>query len=473
MGKKITVWTLNMAANLLNPNQETILDIFREKGYDDAVFGKRSDFNGAEPGNSNEPDINLMPYTEYFVPIAPKCIGALFDAEPANEKLRHIRNYYANEVKQKDYKYFWDSNEHDYHMLTRKYMGYYSILKETAPNFLVGYSQGGVAARYLLWLAEEVFNEPDLVKGVITISSPNFGSPLGNSNNADDIFRGFAKIVTILFPIPLFLKRKTENILTEIARKNPENHRKFIKGIGESILSSDKLSGLSVEHQKKAALLSSILEELHNWLGGLRNDPDNAFYDLNIFRLDNPYSILASIFRGNPQTAVRGIISKDNSLKGILEDVWELVIEIIWEKIKKCLHLNQSLPPGLERLLGRGEDVLLKLTSFSSKKRRSKIEKIEKVINTEIMVEHETPVNEAIKQRMLNYKKGIASLDIPKYAHDFVIPSAYQLTVNQMEIPAAFNIPNYDANHLSGWDLEFPAAGDNVKFIKKLLTEML
>lgn len=473
MGKKMTVWTLNKAANLLEPNQGAILDIFREKGYEDAVFGKRSDFNGAEPGDPNEPDINLMPGTEYFVPIAPKCIGGLFDAEPVNEKLQHIRNYYANEVKQKDYKFFWDTGEHGYQMLTRKYMGYYSILKETAPNFLVGYSQGGLVARYLLWLAEEVFNEPDLVKGVITVSSPNFGSPLANSNNADDIFLGFAKIVTILLGIPWCLKRKTENILTEIARKDPENLRKFIKGIGESILSSDQLSGLSAEQQKKAALLSGILEELYNWLGGLRNDPDNAFYDLNIFRLDKPYSVLTSIFQSNPQTTIRGIISTDNSLKEILEDVWELIIAIIWEKIKECLRLNRSLPSGLEKLLDRGDDVLLKLTSLSPKKRRSKIEKIEKVINTEIMVEHETAENEVIKQRMLNYKKGITSPDIPKYAHDFVIPSAYQLTVNQMEIPPAFNIPNYDANHLSGSDLEFQAAEDNVKFIKKLLTEML
>jgi len=473
MGNKITVWTLNKAANLLEPNQGAILDIFREKGYDDAVFGKRSDFNGAEPGDPNEPDINLMPGTEYFVPIAPKCIGGLFDAEPVDEKIQHIRNYYTEDAKQKDYKYFWEADPQGYKMLTRKYMGYYSILKETAPNFLVGYSQGGLVARYLLWLAEEVFNEPDLVKGVITISSPNFGSPLGNSNNADDIFRGFAKIVNILFPIPWCLKRKMENILTEISRKDPENHRKFIKGIGESILNSDKLPDLSAEHQKKAALLSGILEELYNWLGGLRNDPDNAFYDLNIFRLDKPYSVLTSIFQSNPQTTIRGIISTDNSLKEILEDVWELVLEIIWEKIKTCLHLNQSLPSGLIKLLDRGEELLLKAKSLAPKKRRSKIEKIENVINTEMMVEHETAENEAIKQRMLNYKKGITSPDIPKYAHDFVIPSAYQLTVNQMEIPAAFNLPNYDANHLSGSDLEFPAAGDNVTFIKQLLTEML
>jgi hypothetical protein len=472
MGNNITIWTLNRASNLLDPNQDAILEIFKEKGYSNAAFGKRSDFNTGS-GDPNEPDINLMPGTEYFVPIAPKCIGGLFDSEPDNVKLKNIRNYYTTEAKQNDYKDFWNTDPDGYRMLTPKYMGYYSILKETAPNFLVGYSQGGLVARYLLWLAEEVFNEPDLVKGVITISSPNFGSPFANCNNADDIFLGFARIVTILLGIPWCLKRKTEKILAQISRDNPENFRKFLKEIGELISSDDKLSTLSVEHRQKAAHLGNLLQELYNWLGGLRNDPNNAFYDLNIFRLDKAYSVLASIFRSNPLTTVRGIISTDNSLTEILEDIWEMILEAIWEKIKKCLHLNKSLPSGVVKLLDREEEVLLKAKSVDSKKRQSKIKKIENVINTQIMVEHETSDNEVIKQRIQNYQKGITSPDIPKYAHDFIIPSAYQLTVNQMEIPPAFNQPNYDANHLSGSDLEFQAGINNVEFVKKLLKEML
>lgn len=472
MAGKITIWTLNRAANLLDPNQDAILEIFREKGYDGAAFGKRSNFNTG-PGDPNEPDINLMPGTEYFVPIAPKCIGGLFDSEPDNVELKNIRNYYTTEAKQNNYKDFWNTDPDGYQMLTPKYMGYYSILRETAPNFLIGYSQGGLAVRYLLWLAEEVFHEPDLIKGVITISSPNFGSPLANCNNADDIFRGFAKIVTILLGIPWFLKGKVENILTEISRKHPENLRNFLKHIGETISSEEKLKGLRVEHQKKAAHLGNLLQELYNWLGGLRNDPNNAFYDLNIFRLDKAYSVLTSIFRSNPQTTIRGIISTDNSLTEILEDVWEMILEAIWEKIKECLHLNKSLPSGVMKLLDREEEVLFKAKSISSKKRQSKIKQIEDVINTQIMVEHETADNEVIMQRIRDYKKGIASPEIPKYAHDFVIPSAYQLTVNKMEILPAFNQPNYKANHLSGSDLEFQAGLDNVEFVKKLLNEML
>jgi len=59
------------------------------------------------------------------------------------------------------------------------------------------------------------------------------------------------------------------------------------------------------------------------------------------------------------------------------------------------------------------------------------------------------------------------------YAHDFIIPSAYQLTVDNQTIPPGDNKPNDEANHISGSSDIYSAGRLNVEYVKNFLKEML
>jgi len=469
MAEKITIWTLNRASNLLDTYQNEIKQIFQDAGYD-ADFGNRKQFM-QDPGvwPANEPVINLMPGPEYFVPIAPKCIGELFAGSSQFPVLQKINDYYTKEAGQHEYQYFWDSDEHNYQMLTQKYIGYYSILKKTQPNFLIGYSQGGLVARYLYWLDRSVFQEPKpVVDGIITISSPNFGSPLANPANTGYIINGFLKIIGILLGISKTPGEFAGNTAPEISRDELVD---ILKELCSGLYKSQTLTASTEEIRTKSGELTHILEELYNWLGGLRNDPNNAFYDLNIFRLNNDYSIAASVFQSNPADTIRGIISTNNSLKELLTDVvWGEVIEIL----EKIIHrLSQKKKALAVKLSPQNVAAVSELKSLSTAKRQSKIEEIEKIINTEIMVEHKPAENPIIQQRIENYENGVPETGLAAYAHDFIIPSAYQLTVDKQTIPPGDNKPNDEANHISGSSDIYSAGRLNVECVKNFLKEML
>ncbi|MBN2445028.1 MAG: hypothetical protein JXJ04_26975 [Spirochaetales bacterium] len=460
MTHKITIWTLNMAANLLNTKQQEIISLFKDYGFD-AQFGQRPD--------TQDLAINLMPGTEYFVPIAPKCIGDLFDKEQ-NDILMGISKYYKA-AGQVNYKEFWDYDGRDYKMLSAKYKGYYSILRESESNFLIGYSQGGLAARYLLWLAEDVFKEPGRVKGIITVSSPNFGSPLGNPDNVESIILGFLEIIITIFLPGKDEKAAARDLSSDVSLDTVSTTIKtLIERLGKR-----KNQSLSVSQKEKLTILKGILRELYNWIGGLRNDPNNAFYDLNIFRMNSPepnYSVLSSINKTNPAKTIRGIISTDNSVSDILKDLFLILIEELIDILKECMKTNKKMKALMN------EDALLKIEDYKKLSRvelRNKINKIQHIINNQIMMEHpsQSIKNPIIQDTINNYKNGISSLKIKAEAHDFVIPSAYQLTKLKDTIPVNCNTPNFKANHLSGSDLKYKAGRDNYKDIRTELTKML
>jgi hypothetical protein len=465
MNEKITIWTLNDTTDLIQPNQSEVIKIFNNSGYD-AVFGNRSNFN-TDSNVSDDSNINLMPGTEYFVPIAPKCIGDLFDSSD-NDTIQKIRDYYETKSGQIGYKNFWEFESRDYKMLTTAYKGYYSILRETAPNFLIGYSQGGLVARYLLWLAENVFQETSVVKGIITVSSPNFGSPLANPDNSLSIILGFVQIILILFSNSKDNEKLAEMIAADITI---DDLRKFLHAIINRT-KPERIHNLSFDDIKKLEEFNSILTSLYDWLGGLRNDPNDAFYDLNIFRLNYPYSVLSSIDQSEPDTKIRGILSTNNSLSNI---IFDLIIKIIWDEIKKCFSSRPVLSKALiSSNIGRMTDQNLLMTS---ELKQDKIQEIEKVINTVIMTEHpmHSVDNPIIKARINDYANGVGSLKIASNAHDFVIPSAYQLTTKPggLSVPVPYNNPNFMANHLSGSDLFYLAGKENYRKIINILPEML
>lgn len=457
MSQNVTVWTVDDATNFFSTDENRLqtADVFRKSGYN-VLWGDRTIFN-ADGGQADMSSINIMPSTEYFVPVAPKCIGSLFDTSD-NETIQKIRDYYVGQSGQLQYTHFWEFEGRDYKMLTKQYMGYYEILRETAPNILVGYSQGGLVARYLLWLSHNVFNEPSVVKGIITVSSPNFGSPLANPDNTASIIFGFAKILCILFVGEHLADKIAAKIAPEISI---DDIRGFFKSISQKLQDTDE----------KSHALGSVLTQLYDWLGGLRNDPNDAFYDLNIFRMDHPYSVITSISQSTPDN-IQGLLSANNSLKEILTDA---VMLIIWDEIKKCFkrksNLNESLsgsPYNTARENG---------TKMESAECKGKISAIEEVINGIIMVEHppKPVVNPVISRRIADYTQGTRSPQISAQDHDFVIPTVYQQTTAAGGLEAAddHNTVNYDANHLSGSMLQFSAGVENYNDILLVLPKLL
>jgi hypothetical protein len=70
------------------------------------------------------------------------------------------------------------------------YRGLYELIVEaadkTGPGVLIGYSQGGLVARFLAYM-DELLMPPTkrCIAGVITVQTPNHGSPLANGHPAN------------------------------------------------------------------------------------------------------------------------------------------------------------------------------------------------------------------------------------------------------------------------------------------------
>ncbi len=73
------------------------------------------------------------------------------------------------------------------------------------------------------------------------------------------------------------------------------------------------------------------------------------------------------------------------------------------------------------------------------------------------------------------HKQGIENpISLEAKAHDFVIPSAYQVTPDNKEnINCDINYVNAEANHLSGSSLHFDAGEENREKIIGYLSEIM
>jgi|GEM_PF-4903591 len=467
MSGKTTLWTLNFAAFLLEPEKDEILSLLAENGVS-GMFGDRTQFNRDEYPD-HEISMNLMPFAEYFVPIVPKCVGSLFDSE-SNDELQAVRSYYRNTHRQKPYQHFWDCEPNKGRMYTRKHRGYYDILRETAPNILIGYSQGGLVARYLLWLADHVFNEKDVISGIVTLSSPNFGSPLANPDNISSVTFGFAKLMCILFLPDIATDRIARKIQSQITF---EEICSFVKNLHTSLLANEIRELVKDQHIETYDSFAMSLLEVYNWLGGLRNDPDTAFHDLAITELNSDLSVISSVNTDPPLGKIRGIISSNNSFPDLLFDIVEDVIgRVILHELNNHFSRNKIirdviLAPATALVNGCGRLII--------RNAKSKKERIEQVINNVIMKERATCQTGSphIARIISAYESGIPSVGIPARAHDFIIPSAYQITAKTDTDPLPENnVINPRANHLSGGFPVYGAGKDNCALIHDALRSL-
>ncbi|MCX7821342.1 MAG: hypothetical protein N2258_06670 [Brevinematales bacterium] len=448
MNKKIKIWTLNAAEKLL-PDPKELLQDYTYAGaggtreVDQAVFG----WDEIEAGNrksyetsvdikddedsvrkylfkQNDKPHNLMPDAEYFVPIPAKCIGSRFDRVNDFPLLKPIRDYYYSEwqiafpeIPNVDYKIFWNKNGLS-QMITNKYIGYYDILKSSGnKHILIGYSQGGVVARFLAYLDEYVFKE-NIIKGIVTIGSPNYGSPLANPDNRENI---------------------TDEIISLIVKiliSNQSMQDSLMKKLKEKISFSDIISliryliEITPENEQTYPLLITAFK----WLSGLNgNDPESkamSFVDLNIMNIEkNLESVLAKINKLPLNRVIHGsIINGNNKASEMLNSFLGLFSILIPKNIKQIFTDSYK---------------------------------------NNFMKETSSPINDTIVlTKIKEYQNGNV---IPPKSHDFISPSVYQ-QIDSSGNRFLGNIFNPYVNHLTGTQKYFQ--NGNLLPLRRMLKDM-
>lgn len=465
--KKITIWTLDDAYKLVSGGygnktpkevQAELCSRFRHK----IRFGNRKIY-----GNQ------LMPAQEYFVPIVPKCIGNLFDTSE-NETRKHldsIKKFYAKKG-QDDYKSFWDTTQtrkRDYFMQTENYEGYYSILEKTAPNILIGYSQGGLTARYLNWLDKNVFKK-NVIAATITVSSPNFGSPLANSKNKKGISKGILKIILVLMGF------NPNGIMSWLLFK-VIGIKKILQGIDDLKkaieLPEHKKSLNSAERRKRKNFMNTF-EQFNCWLGGLKNDPNNAFFDLNIFRMK---------IKSAPDNGDHSVLSSINSNFHKSENCYGIISANMKSELILYQALTGVIETGIKNFMKKHPviRILSKLAGFDPSKiegiiSSEKCALIDEIYSKTVMRDRKGRniiTNSLVKKIISWHEKGMVSPFLKPYAHDFIIPSTYQITFDHSSGIFSENIINPYSNHLSGSDLKYSAGKINRKKILSCLEEII
>ena len=330
MEQLVKIWCFNKAADLLGGKEKEIKQIFGEN----TEFAEREVMFRGEIIAGRDIMARNDALKEYFVPIAVKCIGGLFDSSmgPARKQLDKIRAYY--EKGGQPYKFYWDDQYYRAGMMTDSYQGYYSLIEEDTKrkadinieqkNILVGYSQGGLVARYLAYLDEYIFRPEGngIIHGFITVAAPNLGSPLANEECRDHIA---VQAIRVLLSLAS-LYGNGHSAFSELAEFISEPIKweffdglifKFRKGCVNLMKEGDD------EAKQDARDALAAIEAVIRWTSGLRDDRKlTAFYDLNTYRLNKPHSVLAAVNNNLPKKIFYGAV--------LFWRNWTLLSLVIW-----------------------------------------------------------------------------------------------------------------------------------------------
>jgi hypothetical protein len=472
---KLTLWLLN---RVVGWNRDLLLATLMDRF--DVELGRRvrakgsgasqelqtldlrvNDGEDGAPGELMHEGANLggaiTAYDEYFMPIPLKCAGTLgtpFWIDVASpdglnrlaELGQNLANRFppGNEFNPSDAKAKIGPHFGEVRMnLVDRSIGYYELLQRAseasgAQNVLIGYSQGGTVARYLAFLDEHVAQpEKRCIHSVITVQSPNRGSPVASKQKEVDVSRAF---LAILLSLPKWLPDAFRNtslwsFLGDAEKRN--SLISFVNGLLDAELAAWPVS------DKNKRLRTTWLSA-RKWLSGLSGLEDLAFWDLDPARVSEVGSVLHGIATYPLKTIQHGaIIGTDNRLHDL---VGAFLHDSPW-----YVHLVAWFASSrIDALVGDAEDIYKSDTmSFPAG----------------------TPGTVASE-----YEKGIArgtyglTADLPIKAHDFVIPAASQLLIPTDSPAHLGNLVNPDASHLTGameWD-----AGDG-KNDEELALELL
>jgi hypothetical protein len=408
-------------------------------------------------------------YDEYFVPIPVKCIGdpwrvggvdyvdfwedelradarttfaRIVDPRPANSYFHpgNLDMYWrvkdptrASKPRTKRVAVAPDAPSAfgDVQVNTRSRRGYYQILRDhtTATgrkNVLVGYSQGGLVARYLAFLDEYVSRRDPCIHGIVTAQAPLRGSPVAAAQNADFIARALTTLA-----ISIGHAQSSEET---IARAMGHAATQLTTGPSTFLalaLLLDSLIHVN-EASKESGPLLDIVRTARKWISGLTGDPELAFHDLDPARLEDPGAVLESVATHPMTVAWHGaVIGADFRLE-------ELVRGLV---AGSCLlRLGEAIwRQKIAGRLARGEMIYRSDVMDVGGGRAHPLA---------------PPALEQLRVDMAN-PAGL-SVDpspLPANAHDFVIPSASQVMLDTGDLFLGNHV-NEDASHLSGARLE-------------------
>jgi hypothetical protein len=459
MAKTYHIWTLNRATDLCDSRMNDVVDALRG-GFWSRIFGRGKDIL-CEPGHRDNatPAHQLMSeqtdFDEYFVPIPVKCLGNRIFRQDAldDDAVRMLRGIASNysyfiDERHATYQSFWDPDAHlpindilgqvfgKVRMLTSPVgTGYYEILEQTSENnILIAYSQGGLVARYLAFLDEYIFKK-NIITAIITISSPNYGSPLANPENANDIATGLRDVLLTLLS---FYQTDFENLYKQTAL----NYRTLYETILAAYKDADKS-----DHETKELLKSAI-----KWFSGLEKNENSAFYDLSISNYDHEFSVLSLVNAYPLQRIYQGSI----------------------------ISANARLQDLLYSQLGWFGDLALKYTTNIKMWGNSiwdNISVASDIYQKKIMTEHlASDETDPIKLHFADayYVGGLLPKGVPAqiepFAHDFIIPSVCQMLPETERLLGQY--VNVKANHNSGRSDKEDAGKENIRLLIKLLNQL-
>ena len=297
-------------------------------------------------------------------------------------------------------------------------------------------------------ILDEYIFKKNVIKGIITISSPNFGSPLANYDNNENIINGLIEIIWSFFSF--YKKYNNINGFADIINWTEDKiNFEHITEILERMLNG----AIAINSKELIKFFTSAIK----WLGGLSGDKNNAFYDLNILNMNaNNYSALSLINKNEYRLnniLYGSIISTDNRIDSVLISLLKENLGLILIPFAKCF---------------------LKIKIILNKSILQNFNKASKTYKKRIMKEQikKSNIKQIIKDKIYDYNNGNNQLNISQQAHDFVIPSSYQILLDNDKNNFLGNKINKYANHNSGKSCGFKGGRINFKYIKRFLIEM-
>lgn len=452
--QKLTLWLLN---RVVGWEKEFLLahlvDRFQVK------IGRRVRAGGAAAPNPDRVEMKVnegedgkdgelmhegsAAYDEYFMPIPLKCVGALgsdfWKANASPDGLSRLaelgehlarrfpggRPFSPANAKQAIGPFFGDVRMN----FQEKSLGYYELLRRTtemtgAQNVLIGYSQGGTVARYLAFLDEHVVKpERRCIHSVITVQSPNRGSPVAAKAKEADVGRAMLGILLALpgwIPRTNFRVSEVWSFLTRHQQRNP------LVAFVNDLLDAELRTWPESDQNRR---LRETWMSARKWASGLSGLEDLAFWDLDPARMAEAGSVLHAIATYPLEAIQHGaVIGTDNGIHDLVDAA---IHDSAW-----YLHVGAgAVEDTVKQFVGQAEDIY---------------------DNDAMSFPPGTPGTVADE-----YLNGIPAgkykltSPLPKGAHDFVIPSASQLLVPADAPCHLGNLVNPKASHLSGarrWD---------------------
>jgi hypothetical protein len=391
---------------------------------------------------------------EYFVPIAIKCIGdpdrfqTRFGQRMSSQGqslFKAVVDDFYNPAQQ--WRTYWQpfsiaSALHDVGMFTSDtgaapFAGLYEIVADDAARnqrkaVLLGYSQGGTVARFLGWIDEYLMQDTQRsIAGVVTVQSPNHGSPLANPKNVDNVAVGLLGILSGLGGYPIITPQNpvTRGAIESLVQGtlNSSIPVPWHFGIGAVC---DILDAMIQETPQDQPDKSDFMRTARKWLTGLLpTKQPTAFADMNPAGIDDPKSVLGRLMAFPHLNILHGaVVGADTALD-------DLVVEgMPWWKSLIVRHIV-------------GQEYFEAAQSAYAH-----------IAMDEVGAKIPMGTNEGLLGSLFQNgfsKAGIVT-GIGPFAHDFVIPSVSQAmyTIETTPPSASFlgNTVNPKGTHISGAD---------------------